>query len=188
MPLPRLEQIKKDANDPGPVTEHQIIETRFVGIDPGKSGGIAVLRPFGNHDVFSLEKMTDREVWERLKCLNSSLLKPCAVIEKNTGFISGRGYAGGVGGNPGSSMFKFGIGTGKLLGYLVAADIPHEERTPQQWQKAVGVPARTKSQTPADYKRVLKQHAERLYPGMVLTLKTADALLIAHYCKLRHGS
>ncbi len=98
------------------------------------------------------------------------------VIEKNTGFVGGKG-------NPGSFMFQFGKTTGILHGFLVAAGIPHEEVTPSTWQKALGIPPRKKTETKGKFKARLRQHAERLFPGVKATLATCDALLIAEFCK-----
>lgn len=150
----------------------------FVGIDPGTSGGIAILNPFGQHTLESFSNKTDRQIWELFRFIDPSHAK--AVIEKNSGYIGGDG-------NPGSAMFVFGCNTGKLLGWLTAADVPFEECTPAKWQKSVGVVPRKKSESKSQFKRRLKQHAERLYPGLPITLATADALLIAHYCKIKNG-
>lgn len=149
----------------------------YIGIDPGKSGGIACIG--ANTQVSSLS-YTDRHAWDWIQ-----LLKPyagwvtCAVIEKNTGYVGGAG-------NPGSAMFQFGRNTGLLTGFLIAAGIPYEEITPAVWQKALGIPPRKRDEKKGAFKNRLKAHAERLFPQMRVTLSVCDALLIATYCKRKH--
>lgn len=150
--------------------------TRYIGMDPGASGGIAVIDVGANGTSVSLHTLgnsTDKQTTEFLRFVRS----PCrAAIEKNSG------YVGGVG-NTGSTMFVFGRSTGKLLGYLVALGIPHEEVTPRTWQKALGIPPRKKTESKAQFKRRLRHRAEQLFPEARVTLATADALLIAEFCR-----
>ena len=99
-----------------------------------------------------------------------------AVIEQNTGYVGGEG-------NPGSAMFKFGRSAGLLTMALVAAGIPYEEITPGQWQKKLGIPPRKKGEAKGVFKNRLKAEAQRLFPRIPVTLKTADALLLAEYAR-----
>lgn len=156
----------------------------FVGIDPGASGGFAAInlplpRAMAPSEcrlrgvvAESFANRTDREIWELFQFLPENAV---AVIEQNSGYVGGAG-------NPGSAMFKFGLSTGKLHGYLVAAKIVYREVTPRTWQKALGIPARKKSESKTEFKRRLKTFCERRYPSVPVTLATCDALLIATYC------
>lgn len=157
--------------------------TVYVGIDPGASGGIAVLR---GHEfaVTALDKMTDRDVWNFLA--SAAAGRPVvAAIERNTGYVGG-------GGNTGSSMFAFGESSGFLRGLLVAAGASFERVQPNAWQRALGVPPRGKKgkgravESKASFKRRLRQAAEQLFPKVNVTNATADALLIAEYCRRKH--
>jgi crossover junction endodeoxyribonuclease RuvC len=85
-----------------------------------------------------------------------------------------------------ASSFKFGRGYGGLRMALIAAGIPFEEVTPQAWQKALAIPKRSKTETPVQWKNRLKALAQQLYPDIKVTLKLADALLIATYCQRKH--
>lgn len=156
----------------------------YVGIDPGASGGVAFVSTYFDRGAenFGLSSLTDRQVCEWLDIPGTAgpfgASRPpitFAVIEQNTGYVGG-------GGNPGSAMFKFGLSAGKLLGYLVALNIPYEMVTPRTWQKALGISARKRTESKVQFKNRLKQHAERLFPGVCITLATCDALLIAEYC------
>lgn len=149
---------------------------RYLGIDPGASGGIASL--WSDSAERSIYKMPDDDLdtWLLLEALSGP--DTVAVIEKVQGFIGS--------GQPGSSMFKFGMGYGALKMALCAAQISYEEITPQVWQRGLGIPSRKKDESKGQWKARLKSKAEQLFPGTKLTLATADALLIALYCKRKH--
>jgi DNA modification methylase len=102
-----------------------------------------------------------------------------AVIEKVGGYI-------GIGGRnvgPGPAMFKFGFSAGFAHGCLTALGIPHEEVAPKRWQQALGIPARRPAESKAQWKARLRGEAQRRFPNVKVTLATADALLIALYCR-----
>ncbi len=73
-------------------------------------------------------------------------------------------------------MFKFGASYGFLKGLLVGMQIEFEEVTPQKWQKAMGC------MTKGD-KNVSKSAAQRLFPREKVVHATADAMLIAEFCR-----
>ena len=157
----------------------------WIGIDPGVSGGLAAIDGSGCVDLLA-KPATDQDVWQWL-CLKqggvgfSPAIECFAVIEQNTGYVGGAG-------NPGSAMFKFGCSHGMLEGFLVAASIPYEQITPGQWQRALGIQPRRKGkgkESKTQFKNRLKQRAQQLFPGKPITLATADAVLIAYYCRLK---
>lgn len=156
---------------------------RYIGIDPGAGGGLAVIR-WGER-IF-LERMPPTEM-DLLDTLRSRCdLDPdswrdphiSACIEKVTG------YVGGVG-NPGSAMFKFGCSYGRCTMALTSLGISYTEVVPRTWQKAVGIAPRGKTESKTEFKNRLKRRAQQLYPWVEATLATCDALLIAHYCYLQ---
>ena len=79
-----------------------------------------------------------------------------------------------------SSSFKFGESKGFLRGLLVAHKIPFEEVTPQKWMKHFNLAGKG-FDTKTEHKNNLKNYAQRLYPNIKITLKTADAILLSHY-------
>lgn len=133
----------------------------FIGIDPGKSGGIAVIRGA----VCSAWKMleTDSDTLNMLK--DHAGLGQCFALLERVHAMPGQGV---------TSTFTFGEGFGKLQMALTAAKIPYAFVTPQKWQKALGC------LTKGD-KNVSKAMAQRLFPDLKVTHATADALLIAEY-------
>ena len=144
----------------------------YMGIDPGQSGSIAVIRSTGSVVQLMPMPATERDVFDSIKYLAEDSVN--AVIEKVHAMPQQ-----GV-----SSTFKFGVGYGGLRMALIAAGIPFDEVTPMKWQKALGVVKRnTKTESKNDHKKKLLQKAQQLFPGIKITLKTADSLLIAEYCR-----
>jgi len=156
----------------------------YLGIDPGKSGGLALIHPFLSDPVRAIPMpSTDRDIWEWFLPLgewpDSRHIQQVAVIERVGGFIKGNPL-------PGSKMFNFGRNYGVLIGCLTAADIPFEEVTASKWQHALGIAPRKKTESRTAFKNRLKQKAQQLFPSVKVTLATADALLVTEYCRRKH--
>ena len=92
------------------------------------------------------------------------------VLEEVNGFV---GKA-----QPGSAMFKFGEGYGFLKGVVQALGIRLVLVRPQVWQKAFGLGTASRCASKSEWKNKLKAEAQRRFPELNVTLKTADALLI----------
>lgn len=159
----------------------------YLGVDPGVSGGIAVVGE--NAEVVSLGKMPHcpRAIWEYFSGLpyvdaaGGTLYRYVVGIEKVGGWTGGRkGYGGNQA--PGSRMFKFGENRGLcFMAALVALDVDPIEIDPKRWQHHFGM-KKAKGETPTHFKGRLYWKARALYPTQRgLTLKTCDALLIARY-------
>lgn len=148
----------------------------YIGIDPGKNGGIACLHHLGTgrSAVPPATKMpeTERDVWELVKhfCAGAG---DKAIIEK----VSSRPDQGVA------SMFKFGMSYGSLRMALIAAAIPFDEVTPQKWQRELGLIRTNKNESNTDKKNRHKAKAQQLFPELKVTHAIADALLIAEYCR-----
>ena len=157
------------------------VKPLYIGIDPGKSGGLAVIsRSTSTRAAADAEPMpeTEGDIWEWFAGIPSA--RAIAVIEKVNGYIGPGSEA------PGSAMFNFGWGYGNLRMALIASGISFEEVTPQRWQKAMGIGSRKKTESKTQFKNRLKAKAQQLFPHIHVTLKTADALLIAEYCRRKH--
>lgn len=170
----------------------------YVGIDPGASGGIAVIRPNAMVTVYPMPG-TEEEIWslvdgivaEAYKTGSGSLERPLvqAVIEQVGGFIRGETAHGSDNVGAAASMFKFGQSYGGLRMALVSAGL-REGRDwsaviPRTWQKGVGISPRDSKggETGPQFKRRLRETAQSLFPGTSVTLKTCDALLIAEHAR-----
>ncbi len=151
----------------------------YIGVDPGATGGIAVIDDLEDSVVVSVMPSTERSIYEVFEALGETA--SFAVIEKVGGYIAGNPA-------PGSAMFNFGVSYGGLRMALIACNIPFEEVVPRRWQKALGITPRDKGESHNNFKNRLKQKAQQLYPGgngvrTKITLAVADALLIATYCQ-----
>lgn len=146
----------------------------LIAIDPGKSGGIAVA--FGDLPVRSFRMpATEGDVLALLRQLAAEPAYTVAVVEEVSGF-AGRGQ-------PGSAMFKFGRGFGFLLGVLQTLRVRVELVKPQKWQKALSLGTASSCASTTEWKNKLKAAAQRLHPGIEVTLAVADALLILEYAR-----
>jgi crossover junction endodeoxyribonuclease RuvC len=155
----------------------------YMGIDPGKSGGIAIIdgRPFiGSGYPIVAEKMpsTERDIFD---CVNSvDCLRTKALIER-VHSMPRQGV---------SSTFRFGVGYGGLRMALIASKISFQEVNPRSWQSRLGIPPRKGSESKPAFKNRLRAKAQQLFPRLDLWGKTkgeqlavCDALLIAEVCR-----
>ena len=65
---------------------------------------------------------------------------------------------------------------------LLALNIPFKEVTPQTWMKYYGM-RKEKTESKTEWKRRLRELLQRIMPDVKVTNDTADAILIANYCK-----
>ena len=137
---------------------------RIIGIDPGLGGGIAVINPDGSATAMLMPPESDIAEY-----LSGFAANTYVYIENLP-----------VGGMPGnfSGMAKLHRNYGFCLGVLSALNIRTVLVRPQLWQK--GIPG-VEGKKGVKRKRALKEQASRLFPHVKVTLKNADALLIAEY-------
>lgn len=158
----------------------------ILAIDPGKSGGMAWLSLNGLGAVqtqcFSMPE-TDGDIVDLLRAFTIAQKDPVAYIELVGGFVRG-----GENRQPGSAMFKFGDGYGFIRGVLMAFGWRVIFVRPQEWQKHFSLGTRSSCATACEWKRKLKEEAQRRFPNQQVTLKTADALLILEYAKTKEGA
>jgi hypothetical protein len=160
----------------------------YIGIDPGKNGGVAVLSPKGS--LLAATGMPDSpkgllDVMMEAKVLGTKYGEYLRVCIEKVGGFTGRT---GVGGNfvaRGSHMFEFGKATGWAEMAAVAVGATEIITViPAVWQKSVGIEPRVRGdngESDGEWKNRLKDRAAELFPKADITLKTADALLIGYY-------
>ncbi len=141
----------------------------YIGIDPGKSGAMAIINGESVELIpFSIDAYIDR-LWK--------------VDEKNA--ICCLEHVSAMPGQGVSSTFSFGSNFGFIQGVLSALHIPYELIRPQKWKKEFSVTAD---------KNTSIEVCKRLFPQVSL-LRTersrkdddglAEALLMALYAKRR---
>jgi len=80
-------------------------------------------------------------------------------------------------GDPGAAMFKFGDGNGFIRGVCVTLRYSYDTIAPRSWQKVHNL-FKAKGMSKTQWKNILKDRAQKLFPQLKVTLNTADALLI----------
>lgn len=144
----------------------------YIGIDPGKKGGIAVL--IGTKTA--VFPYTDEKMTECCKRFSGAANVICFVEKVHS--MPGQGV---------SSMFSFGRSYGYILGALEASGIAYQEVSPQRWKRHYGLGA--------DKQQAIAM-AKKLFPGISLRPSErctkdsdgmAEALLIARYGKRMDG-
>lgn len=110
------------------------------GIDPGKSGGVAIIGA-GEPRVFSMEVAQLRDLQA---CTHVYVEKAQAYPKQGV-----------------SSVFAYGTGFGRLIGWLEALQVPYTLVTPREWQKLMWLGTDTKLET----KERSLQAVKRLFPG-----------------------
>ena len=152
----------------------------LIGIDPGLSGGVAVWT-FG---VAGCRPMpaTGGDIVDLLRGIMSASDKSGAetvcIMEGIGGYVKGRPL-------PGSTMNKMGENSGFLKGAIQALGMRLELVRPQVWQKAFGLGTASACASKTIWKNKLKAEAQRRFPHLKITLKTADALLILEYALMK---
>ena len=139
----------------------------YLGIDPGKNGGLA----WG-------DGTPGRVQCAKVPATTGELVNLLRIIAPDVAYLEKvGGYIGKI--QPGAAMFVFGQYFGELRGALAALRINFSMITPQAWQKALAL-GNSKGMSKTDWKNKLKGHAESLYPATKITLATSDAVLIYH--------
>ena len=146
--------------------------TTYIAIDPGVNGGIA----WQGSALPSCMGMpdSDTEIAEEIGLLYSMRPGVKCIIEDVPKFV-GRKL-------PGSGMFVLGFNCGLVRGIAVSLRMPVILVRPQDWQKHFRLGSKGDSTT-TEHKNKLKAEAQRRYPHLKVTLKTADALLMLAYAQ-----
>lgn len=151
---------------------------RYIGVDPGVSGGIAVILGDGQCETVSSMPATPKDLWLLLSTWSSALFRNViakALVEKLGGMPRDKN------GKPmqsGTTMQVMGRNRGHVEMALIGHGIPMEELLPRQWQAMMGVLGDGK-ETRTQKKNRHKAKAQELFPGVKVTLATCDALLLA---------
>lgn len=135
-----------------------------IGIDPGNSGGVAVIDSHRSLVVTAKMPETERDLFDLLFAIRNDYGSGRAWLEQ----VSSSPQMGVV------SAFTFGRGYGHIEMALIAVGIPFERVTPSKWQRSMGCLSRGD-------KNVTKRKAQELYPLAKITHAVADAVIIAAY-------
>lgn len=139
----------------------------YMGLDPGASGGVALLSAEGVVVTTLKAPETDRDLFDFMAYFADRVRMGALELVHSSPQM-------GV-----ASAFTFGNNYGALRMSLIAAGVPFETVTPQKWQKALSCMSKGD-------KNVTKRKAQELFPGIKVTHNIADALLIAEWCRREH--
>ena len=147
------------------------MKTLFIGIDPGKSGGIAYI---DTEQGFSCtEPYSDMALIDLCADASKGGNEVVCCLEK-VGAMPGQGVV---------SMFSFGQSVGYIKGVLESFKIPYQEITPQKWKREFGL---------TSDKAKSAEICGRLFPDVSLLATPrcrkphdgmAEALLMAEYAR-----
>ena len=167
----------------------------FIGVDPGKSGSMAVLYTAG--DWYQVDDVRQDNGWMH-RDRDEIVLLPFGEAEflaelRNVERLAKSGivvkavveHVGGMPGQSAPASFNFGDNFGFTRGLLTALGIPYELVRPQKWKKEFSC---------TSDKNTAIDVAKRLFPGVNLKRTPrctkdddghAEALLIAEFCRRR---
>src|SRR5262245_4647817 len=153
---------------------------RYLGIDPGLGGAVALLRlEDGGQSISITATPVDwvpigtgkrrRYAIDQIDHLVRTLTPiTFAYLEQQTA-RPGQGV---------TSTFTTGFGDGMWRALLTAHGIPHAVVTPQYWRKVTGVPALSKAHKTL-VKNSVREIAARRFPDVAIKLDHADAVMLA---------
>ena len=146
-----------------------------IGIDPGKSGALAVMYLDDDRSIIRIKVIPFEELAYRdaLVCCKDETV---ACLVEKVGALPGQGVV---------SMFSFGRNLGLIEGMLTALHIPYQLVPPQTWKKEFSL---------SSDKQMSIDVCKRLFPNINLLATPrsrkendgmAEALLMAEYARRR---
>lgn len=139
---------------------------RFIGIDPGKSGGIAVLDDSGA--IVAAHRMPDtlRGILQLLQFYGPEPQHTRGALE----------YVRSRPGMASFATFAFARNYGWIEMALCVTNIPYYDVHPARWQRSLDCLTRGD-------KNISKARAAELWPAQKVTHAIADALLLAEWVR-----
>lgn len=146
------------------------MKTLFLGIDPGKAGGIAYIDT--ENKIAGTEPYSDKALIDLCRDILQTSAVVCCL--EKVGAMPGQGVV---------SMFSFGKSVGYIKGVLEAFGIPYQEITPQKWKREFSLNSD---------KAASAEVCNRLFPDISLLATPkcrkphdgmAEALLMAEYAR-----
>jgi crossover junction endodeoxyribonuclease RuvC len=143
----------------------------YVGIDPGKSGALAILHEDGQVETYTFDPSAYAQI---LRHLSETYTVICCV--EKVGAMPGQGVV---------SMFNFGHNFGFIEGLLRAYSVPYQLVPPQTWKKEFSL---------SSEKAKSIEVCQKLFPNVNLLATArsrkpsdgiAEAVLMAEYARRR---
>ena len=146
---------------------------KYIGIDPGKSGGITMIHGKDVKTYKCPQRTEDMAILFSLLIGDTSSYDVKLLMER----VWARPN------NAVSSAFAYGVNYGQWMGIIACHEVPLQTCLPNQWISYYDCDKKLEYQ---ERKRWLKEKAKSLYPNLNITLTTADSVLIADYAMKEH--
>jgi hypothetical protein len=143
---------------------------RIIGIDPGKTGALVTIRKDRSLEILAFKKT--EELTKQVLSITQELGWADTIYLENVHSFPGQGV---------SATFTFGVNVGRIQGLIISQNQTWESITPMLWQKTLGLTGPYPTKVLRKQAHVKK--AKELFPDYkdIITLDTADAILIAEY-------
>lgn len=156
----------------------------FIGIDPGSKGCLCMIVPERNIVRFVDTTELPVSIMASLKQVALSYFLAPVMIED----------VHALPGSAAKSTFSFGFNVGMITTIVDCAAMPRDKVPPKEWQKTIGISAK-KGRTQIQLKKEVAEKAIELYPNATLHGPKgglidgrSDALMIAHYCRIKYSA
>jgi hypothetical protein len=140
----------------------------YLAIDPGASGGLALHKKDGTVEAHPLPSLT-------YDALSDLIMDQYTIVIEDVPKFAGRMI-------PQSSTATLHFGYGYLCGHFEARGYRVIKVPPQAWQKTIGI-GKKGDLSSSQWKRKLRDEAQRRFPDLKVTLNTADALLLLDHAR-----
>lgn len=148
------------------------MKTIFIGIDPGKKGGIACIDTEEN--ISFTVPYGDKELIDLCRDVSYDGIKDVVCCLEKVSAMPGQGVV---------SMFSFGQSVGYIKGVLESFRIPYQEITPKRWKGEFGLNSEKAASAEVcrklfpDVNLLATPNCKKPHDGM------AEALLMAEYAR-----
>lgn len=169
-----------------PHLEREPNELWYMGIDPGKTGGISVVSASGLHAECHVMPETPLDLWLKIDELVTNYKIKFALMELVHSMPK----------DSSKGAFTFGMNFGMLQGILSAIEtVPWGLNTPLTWQRGLRIKGRGKKEAQDAFKNRLRLECQRRFPSLSIwreprsktkQLAVCDSLLIAEYARQKH--
>ena len=147
----------------------------FIGVDPGKNGGVAVINEVPNHEntiSFRCPDTINKMAFSLISLIPENIpYNDVLVLIEHVHAMPNNGVV---------SMFSFGQNLGRWEGIFGAFELDVKYIGPRTWMQHYDCKPKMDKK---DRKRYLRGIAEDLFPNIKMTFNISDALLIANYNK-----
>ena len=145
----------------------------YIGIDPGKSGGVSIL----SENTISAHRCPENEgdMYAILKIAHSraNLDEIAVIMEHVWAFPSDSSKA----------AFTFGRNFGSWITALEILELKYELVRPKKWQTFFNTPKMEKKERKRWLKEKAQNYVDNSEEPFRVTFNTSDAILIGLYCK-----